>query len=84
MSIARNVRPATRQQRGTLCLTIAPGAPLPQPGAELTLDSPLSGLVYRVIIRSIVRLEWEYDQRHADEIIGVRVWVRGEKEVIER
>lgn len=84
MSIAPNLRTANRQARGTICLTIAPGAPLPQPGGEVTLESGLSGLAYRVSVKSIERLEWVYDPQRRDEIIGVRVWVRGAKEVIER
>jgi hypothetical protein len=71
-----------RLPRGAFCLTIAPGDPLPQPGSVVVLASPLADLVYRVIVRTIVRLEWEYAPQRRDEIVvGVRVWVRGEKTV---
>lgn len=83
MSISRQPRPsASAQPRGATCVTIAAGDPLPACGAVITLDSPVAGLAYRVTVHAILRLEWQYDPRRPDDIIGLRVWVRGEKEVI--
>jgi hypothetical protein len=81
MTLANRSGQATEQAAPPM-LTIAPGDPLPQPGSVVVLASPLADLVYRVSVRAIVRLEWEYaPQRRGEIIVGVRVWVRGEKTV---
>lgn len=79
MSIAPQVRTSNCQPRGAICIAIAPGAPLPLPGGQIVTDSPVSGLVYRITVKSIVKLEWERDASGA--IVGIYTWVRGEKDV---
>lgn len=83
MSIAANVQSSNQQPRGAFCIEIAPGEPLPQPGATLESRSVLSGFSYRIRVKHIVRLEWEYAPGNHDLIVGLRAWVRGEKEVID-
>lgn len=81
---APNLRTRARPARGAFCFIIAPGEPLPQPGSVIESETPLADLAYRVTVRAIVRLEWAYALGRRDEIVGVRVWVRGEKEVVTR
>lgn len=83
-TIAQQLRPSNTVPRNALCVAVAPGAPIPGVGDTIMADSPLSDLAYRVSIKSIARIEWIYDSRFRDQVVGIRVWVRGEKEVVAR
>lgn len=82
--ISQRIRPSNTLPRNALCVTVEPGASLPSVGDTILADSPFSDLAYRVTIKSIARIEWVYDSRFREQIVGVRVWVRGEKEVVAR
>ena len=65
--------------RDAIQMRVSAGDAIPEPGSIIQAQSSMTGYLYAIRVRSLVKVAWATE---GDDIIGIDVWLRGDKQVL--